>query len=156
MSTPPPAAAPAPKKTAGSAAGRYLFVFLVGLVAGIVAVVMVMRAIEQRRTWQDQYPHALMQLLSAQNAQFGADIDANRCAATDVLPRLQSLRSLANDLEPAFPDLRDDSRYTAHASRMRGVLDAGLAAPPGDCATAGALRKTIGDSCSACHQDFRG
>lgn len=156
MSTPPPAAAPAPKKPAPSAAGRYLFVFLLGLVVGIVAVVMVMRAIEQRRTWQDQYPHALMQLLHAQSAQLGAGIEANRCAATDILPRLQSLRSLANDLEPAFPDLRDDGRFTAHASRARRVLDAGIAAPPADCAAARALQKTLGDSCAACHQDFSG
>jgi hypothetical protein len=42
-----------------------------------------------------------------------ANTDQNRCAATDTLPHLQALRTMANDIEPAFPDLRDDARFTS-------------------------------------------
>ena len=155
MSTPPDAGLPvhAPKRP--SAAGRYLFVFLLGLVLGIVAIVMLLRTLESRKTWSDHYPHATMQLLSAQSAQLRDKITANRCAPADLLPHLQSMRSLGNDLEPAFPDLRDDQRFATHTSQFRATLDAALASPPLTCAAATAVADKIGESCKACHQDFR-
>src|SRR3546814_6545811 len=58
MSTPPEANPAKPAKP--SAASRYLFVFLVGLVIGAVALVMILRTVEARTTWQDHYPHAAM------------------------------------------------------------------------------------------------
>lgn len=139
-----------------SDAGRYLFLFLLGLVLGIVAVVMLLRALEARKTWRDHYPNATMHLFSAHMAQMREKIDANRCNPTDTLPHLQSLRSLGNDLEPAFADLRDDRRFARHAGQFRATLDATLASPPLNCAGANEAAKTIGESCSACHQDFRG
>src|SRR3546814_11348696 len=60
MSTPPEANPAKPAKP--SAASRYLFVFLVGLVIGAVALVMILRTVEARKTWQDHYPHAAMHL----------------------------------------------------------------------------------------------
>src|SRR3546814_5905219 len=51
MSTPPEASPAKPAKP--SAASRYLFVFLVGLVIGAVALVMILRTVEARKTWQD-------------------------------------------------------------------------------------------------------
>lgn len=160
MSTPaastPPPAPPAPPKKPASAASRYLFVFLVGLVVGIVAVVMLMRTLESRKTWQDHYPDSLMHLMHAQSDQYDMALKANRCTSADLLPRLQSLRSLANDLEPAFPDLREDQRFVGHAGAMRGALDAAIAAPPADCAAAAAAIEKVGESCGGCHQDFKG
>src|SRR3546814_10227710 len=60
MPTPPEASPAKPAKP--SAASRYLFVFLVGLVIGAVALVMILRTVEARKTWQDHYPRAAMQL----------------------------------------------------------------------------------------------
>ena len=79
----------------------------------------------------------------------------NRCAATDTLPHLQTLRAMANDIEPAFGDLRDDQRFSQHASDLRASLDAALANPPLNCAGVGTTLGKIGDDCKACHQDFR-
>lgn len=156
-STPEPdTTLPVPQaKPQASAAGRYLFLFLLGLVLGIVAVVMLLRALENRKTWRDHYPHASMQLLSAHVAQAREKIDANRCSPTDILPHLQSLRSLGNDFEPAFPDLRDDRRFVERAGNFRATLDAALASPPLNCAGAGETFATIGAACKECHQDFR-
>src|SRR5690606_5879478 len=87
MSTPKPQAtpidpsAPRPPRKPPSAAGRYLFLFLLGLVIGVVAVVMLLRALENRKGWQDHYPTAAMQLMSAHTAQLRQKLDANRCAA---------------------------------------------------------------------------
>lgn len=157
MSTPSDdrAQLPVPQPQKPSVAGRYLFLFLLGLVLGIVAVVMLLRALDARKTWRDHYPHAVMHLLSAHSAQLHEKISANRCNPTDTLPHLQALRSLGNDLEPAFPDLRDDRRLGEHASRFRATLDAALASPPLSCAGAGETASGVGESCKACHQDFR-
>src|SRR3546814_8061688 len=73
-----------------------------------------------------------MHLFDAHMAQLKASTEANRCGATDTLPHLQALRMVANDLEPAFGDLGEDTRFTRHASDLRAVLDSTLAAPPLD------------------------
>ena len=153
--TPPPASDAKPARKPPSAAAKYLFVFAIGLVLGMIAIVMLLRSLEARKTWQDHYPHALMHLLSAQTAQLRANAEANRCNPTDTLPFLQSLRSLGNDFEPAFPDLREDQRYAAHASQFRATLDATLASPPLGCEGFAQANKQIGEACKACHQDFR-
>lgn len=140
---------PAPKS---SAAMRYLFLFLLGLVVGAVGTVMAMRAIDAR---QDHYPVSVMRVMDAHADALGANAKANRCAATDTLPQLQALRTLANDIEPAFGDLREDARFAKHASDLRAALDAALANPPLNCDGVGIALKHIGEACKACHQDFR-
>lgn len=159
MSTPQPSATspgPSTPARAPSAASRYLFVFLLGLVIGIVTLVMVLRAFDGRKTWQDRYPVATMQLMSAHGAQLRQKLDANRCAATDALPHLQALRLLGNDLDPAFADLRENTRFAAHTGRFRATLDATLASPPMACEGLEAALDRIGEDCKACHADFRG
>lgn len=162
MSTPKPQAtpidpsAPRPPRKPPSAAGRYLFLFLLGLVIGVVAVVMLLRALENRKGWQDHYPVAAMQLMSAHTAQLRQKLDANRCAATDVLPHLQALRTIGNDLDPAFADLRDNTRFAAHTGSFRATLDKALTAPPMTCAGLKGTLDDIGKDCKACHTDFRG
>lgn len=138
-----------------SIASRYLFLFLLGLVLGAVSVVMALRAIEARKTWQDRYPYAAMQLMQAHVAQLDASTTANRCAATDTLPHLQALRTIANDIEPAFGGLRDDARFASHASKLRATLDDALSTPPLNCMGVGATSKQIGEACKACHLDYR-
>ncbi|GHB96353.1 cytochrome c [Thermomonas carbonis] len=139
-----------------SNAGRYLFLFLFGLALGAIGVVMLLRSLESRKTPQDLLPDALMHVQQWHMAQLKGDMDANRCNATDILPHLQALRVTANDLDAAFPDLRDDTRFTAASSAMRAATDKAIANPPLTCDGLGATMKSIGETCKACHQDFRG
>lgn len=132
---------------------KYLFIFLLGLIIGVVATVMALRAIEARR---DQFPGSVMQVQQWHFGRLRDSIEQNRCDATDTLPHLQSLRTMANDIEPAFPDLSDDKRFADHASKLRATLNAALSSPPLDCAGVGSTVKELGDACKACHQDFRG
>ncbi len=81
---------------------------LLGLVVGVIASVMVMRTLQQRK---DPYPQAVMQVMAAHTRALKDDVTQNRCAATDVLPHLQTMRALANDIEPAFKDMRDDPKF---------------------------------------------
>ena len=134
---------------------RYLFLLLIGLVLGIVGTVMTLQAIESGKSWRDRYPMATMHLLQAHSAQLGAKLDGNRCEVTDSLPHLQALRTLANDLEPAFPSLADDARFAGHAAAMRASLDRALASPPAGCEALKEAASTVGKSCRDCHQDFR-
>ncbi len=133
-------------------AGRYLFLFLFGLVVGAVAAVMLLRALQARA---DPFPDALMNVMAHQSGALRDAAKANRCSTSDSMPRLQSLRVLTNDLEPAFPGLTDDARFGVAASGLRAVLDEALAAPPQDCAQLAAVNERIGEGCKACHRDFR-
>ncbi len=134
---------------------KYLILLSVGLVIGVIATVMVLRAVEGRKDWQDHYPAAAMHLMAAHSAQLQVSLKANRCSAIDTLPHLRALRTIANDLEPAFPGLSDDTRFAGHASQLRATLDAALASPPLNCEGLVATTKEIGENCKACHQDFR-
>ncbi len=134
-----------------SAASRYLFLFLLGLIVGGIATVVVMRALQAR---QDPFPHALMHVMGKQSGMLRQNLDQTRCGLTDTLPRLQTLRFLGNDLELGFPGLKDDARFTQHASGFRAALDGALADTPQDCQGLTTTLAKVHDSCKACHQDF--
>ena len=135
-----------------SAAGRYLFLLVLGLVLGAIATVMILRTLEARK---DHFPDALMQVQSWHMDQLGADLKQNRCNATDILPHLQALRMTANDIDKAFADLGDDKRFGLASSDMRATMDRVIANPPLTCEGLGAAMKEIGRSCKGCHQDFK-
>ncbi|MEO6154317.1 MAG: hypothetical protein ABIP16_01140 [Thermomonas sp.] len=145
MSTPDPNRRP-------SNAGRYLFLLILGLAVGIFGTVMVLRAMEQKK---DHFPQALMQVQAWHMDQLGKDKGQNRCNATDILPHLQALRMTANDIDAAFPDLRDDPRFGKASSAMRATMDKVMTNPPLTCEGVGAAMKEIGQFCKGCHQDFK-
>ena len=134
------------------AGARYFFLFLVGLVVGAIGVVMAMRALDARK---DHFPESVMEVQQWHVGRLKASIDQNRCNATDTLPHLLALRTMADDIEPAFPDLQDDARFAKAASDLRAVLDQARANPPLNCAGVGKTMQDIGAACKACHQDFR-
>jgi cytochrome c556 len=143
--------APVPARRA-SAAYRYLFVAGLGLLVGLIATVMVSRALQAR---QDPFPTSLMQVMSRQTDLLRDAQAQNRCSLADSVPRLQTLRSLSNDLDLAFPALKDSAQFQQHASALRATLNTALAAPPTDCVAMGQLIEKIQTDCKACHQDFR-
>lgn len=134
---------------------KYIILVLIGLAIGVLATVMLLRTLEGRKTWQDHYPRAAMNMMGAHAAQMGGNIKANRCSTSDTLPHLQALRVVSNDLEPAFPGLADDARFAGHAGDLRATLDAALATPADNCEGLIQTAGEIGESCDACHQDFR-
>ena len=145
MSTPDPA-------TQQSNAGRYLFLLILGLVVGVIATVMALRALEARK---DHFPGALMEVQGWHMGQLKSAMEQNRCSASDVVPHLQALRMTANDLEPAFRDLRDDERFKTAAAAMRGAVDKAINAPPLSCESLAGTMKAVGDTCKGCHRDFK-
>ena len=145
MSTPEPTA----RK---SNAGRYLFLLLLGLAVGAIATVMVLRALNASK---NHFPGALMEVQGWHMGQLKTAMEQNRCSASDVVPHLQALRMTANDLEPAFADLRDDERFKSAAAAMRGAVDKAITAPPLSCESLAGTMKSVGDTCKGCHRDFK-
>ena len=130
------------------------FVFAYFALTAIGAIpVMALRALNERK---DHFPEALMHVQQWHMGQLKGDMEQNRCNATDILPHLQALRMTANDLDAAFPALRDDQRFAAASSAMRAAMDKAVANPPLTCEGVGAAMKDIGETCKGCHQDFRG
>ncbi|MBY4597189.1 cytochrome c [bacterium BD-1] len=131
---------------------RSLILVLVGLLAGFLLTVIGMNALRQGTA----YPNGVMAVMAAQMKGLDQSLKQNRCAATDLTPRLQTLRHLANDLEPAFLPTQDDERFIQHSTVLRASLDAALATPPADCAAAGVAINRVNSGCQACHRDFKG
>ncbi|KAA2284452.1 cytochrome c [Arenimonas fontis] len=131
---------------------RSVILVLIGLFLGVTGTLVLMNALRKGTA----YPNGVMAVMSAQMGALNNSLKQNRCAATDLLPRLQTLRHLGNDLEPAFLPTQDDERFIRHASELRAAVDAALAATPSDCAAASVVINRIGGTCKACHDDFRG
>lgn len=130
---------------------RSLILVLIGLFVGFAATLIGMNALRQGTA----YPNGVMAVMGAQMKGLQSSLKQNRCSASDLTPRLQTLRHLGNDLEPAFLPTQDDERFVSHASQLRAALDAALAAPPADCTAAGVVVDRVGAACQACHRDFK-
>ena len=147
MSTP---AESTPRKS--SAASRYLVVLLLGLVLGVIATVMSLRALEARK---DHFPGSVMTVQSWHMGKLRGNVETNRCNPTDTIPHLQTLRRMGDDVDFAFPDLAADERFSRHSANFRAVLDAAQANPPLSCESLGKTIGDIGGQCKACHDDFK-
>jgi hypothetical protein len=95
-----------------------------------------------------------MTVMGQQMKAMDRSIKANRCAAADLTPRLQTLRFVANDIEPAFAEVQEP-QFGRYAGDLRAAADAGLLATPASCAAAGATLARLDKACDACHRDFK-
>lgn len=130
---------------------RNAILIVLGLVIGIVGTATAMNALNRG-------PHmtkSVMQVMDYHMGGLQTTMQANRCAVSDTLPHLQSLRTISNDIEPVFALSTTDPKFKQHASELRARLDALLATPPADCHATDAAMTRIGGACKACHQDFR-
>ena len=142
-----------PKPQSGNAVGRYFFMLLLGLVLGAIATVMITNTLQARK---DHFPESIMTVMSWHMDQLKGNVEANRCTATDTIPHLQSLRRMADNLEPGFKATADaDAKFGQHASSLRNTLDGALSAPPSTCESLKKVMAQIGDGCKTCHQDFK-
>ncbi|MEO6173394.1 MAG: hypothetical protein ABIP02_09790, partial [Arenimonas sp.] len=82
------------------------------------------------------------------------NIKQNRCAPTDIIPHLQTLRYVGNDIEAAFGEMSDNDQFIRYASAFRESADAALIMPPANCAAAEAALSRIGKACENCHRDY--
>ena len=130
---------------------RWLIVLLVGLGVGVMCTAMAMNALSRTTA----YPRSVMVVIGQQFKALDKSVKQNRCATTDVTPRLQTLRYVANDIEPAFESLQGDAQFGRYAGDLRAAADAALMTPPASCAAAVAALNRIDKACDSCHRDYR-
>ena len=130
---------------------RWLIVLLVGLGVGVMCTAMTMNALSRSTA----YPRGVMVVIGQQFKALDKSVKQNRCATTDITPRLQTLRYVANDIEPAFESLQGDAQFGRYAGDLRAAADAALMTPPASCAAAVAALNRIDKACDSCHRDYR-
>jgi hypothetical protein len=131
---------------------RALVLFLVGLAVGAMGTLIALNALDRGT----DYPDAVMAMMGQQMKALDGSVKASRCASTDLTPRLQTLRFVANDIEPAFADLQKDAQFGRYAADLRAAADAALMAPPASCQAATAALSRLGKACDSCHRDYKG
>lgn len=130
---------------------RWLIVLLIGLGVGIMCTAMAMNALSRTTA----YPRGVMVVIGQQFKALDKSVKQNRCATTDITPRLQTLRFVANDIEPAFESMQNDQQFGRYAGDLRAAADAALMTPPASCAAATAALNRIDKACDSCHRDYR-
>lgn len=130
---------------------RALVLFLVGLAVGAACTLILINTLNRGTA----YPNAVMAMMGQQMKALDASVKQSRCASTDLTPRLQTLRFVANDVETAFADMQDEAQFGRYASDLRAVADASLMAPPANCKAAAAALSNLGKACDSCHRDYK-
>ena len=130
---------------------RLFVLFLIGLAVGALGTLAAVNALHRHTPWTK----ATMAVMGQQMKAMDQNAKANKCASTDFVPRLQTLRMVANDIEPAFAEETSDPQFGRYAADLRKAADTALAAPPTTCNTANAMISSLGKACDSCHRDFR-
>lgn len=130
---------------------RSLVLLLVGLFTG-AALALIGTNYLRRGT---AYPNGVMVVMGAQLKSMDRSITQARCTTPDFLPRLQTVRYIANEIEPAFAEMNEDTQFIRYASDLRAAVDTALATPPASCKAAAAALSQIDKTCDACHRDYK-
>ena len=131
---------------------RLIVLFLIGLAVGAAGTLIAINALNRQTPWSK----GTMAVIGHQMKGFGDNVKANHCAATDLVPKLRTMRLVANDIEPAFAEDGKDPQFGRYAADLRAAADAALAKPPTNCAEANAALTRLDKACDSCHRDFRG
>ena len=130
---------------------RSLVLLLVGLAVGALCTLILINTLNRGTA----YPNAVMAVMGQQMKALDKSVKQSRCASTDLTPRLQTLRFVANDIEPAFADMQDKAQFGRYASDLRAAADAALMTPPASCTAAVAAISNLGKACDSCHRDYK-
>ena len=101
------------------------------------------------------YPKGVMTVMGMKMSALKNNVKQNRCAPTDIIPHLQTLRYVGNDIEAAFGEMSDNDQFIRYASDFRASADGALTIPPANCAAAEAALSRLGKACENCHRDYK-
>jgi hypothetical protein len=130
---------------------RNVLLIVLGLVIGVAGTVMAMASLKHGPT----FPESLMKVQGHHMGALDGNVKSGHCAVADNLPHLQMLRSLANDIEPAFLPIEKEQDFRQKAGDLRANLDALIATPPATCVAVREAQEKISKACKACHDEFR-
>lgn len=130
---------------------RAVVLILIGLFIGALGAVAGISALKQGTP----YHSAVMTVFGQQMGALRGMREKNACPAQEIEHRLSLLRSIGEELEPAFLPVGDDAKFIEHAKAFRDALDAAQAHQASNCDALGEAMSGIGGTCKACHDDFR-
>ena len=131
---------------------RIVILFLVAMLVGAAGTLIAVNALNRQTPWSK----ATMSVIGHQMKGIDTSVKANRCTSPDLLPKLQTLRQVANDIEPAFAESITDPQFNRYAADLRAAADGALASPPANCQAASEILTRLDKACDSCHRDFRG
>lgn len=130
---------------------NYVITFAVALVLGIALTAIGMNYLNQG----PNYPKGVMTVMGMKMGALKNNLQQNRCAPTDIIPHLQTLRYVGNDIEAAFGEMSENDQFIRYASDFRSAADSALIMPPANCASAEAALSKMGKACENCHRDYK-
>lgn len=130
---------------------NFVITFAVAFVLGIALTAIGMNYLNKG----PDYPKGVMTVMGMKVSALKNNIQQNRCAPTDIIPHLQTLRYVGNDIEAAFGEMSDNDQFIRYASDFRSAADGALGMPPANCAAAEAALSKLGKACENCHRDYK-
>jgi hypothetical protein len=130
---------------------NFVITFAIAFVLGIALSVIGLN-------YLNKGPHndeAVMTIMGMKMGALKNNIQQNRCTPTDIIPHLQTLRYVSNDIEAAFGEMNNNEQFIRYASDLRAAADSALTIPPANCAAAEAALSKIGKACENCHRDYK-
>jgi cytochrome c556 len=129
---------------------RSLILFVIGIALGAACTAYGVNALNRRSAYSD----GVMTVMGHQMKSLGQNLKQNHCTPSDLTTQLQTLRLVANDIEPAFASMQGDAQFGRYASDLRAAADSALAAPLTSCALASAAVDKVDKACDSCHRDY--
>ncbi|MEO8002082.1 MAG: hypothetical protein ABI644_09400 [Arenimonas sp.] len=130
---------------------NFVITFAIAFVLGIALTAIGMNYLNNG----PDFPKGVMTVMNMKVTALKKNIQQNRCAPTDIIPHLQTLRYVGNDIEAAFGEMSNNDQFIRYASDFRATADGTLQMPPANCATAEAALNKIGKACENCHRDYK-
>nr|WP_282452944.1 cytochrome c [Lysobacter sp. CAU 1642] len=124
---------------------------LLGLMIGAFATLSVLNALRPATA----FPKGVMALFGHHLGAARDQVTAGKCDA-DLARHVEALAILSRDVRPAFlPIGEQDELFGDYADKLQQAAESARQTALTDCAEAGEALGRIGDSCKACHRDFK-
>lgn len=130
---------------------RAVVLILIGLFIGALGAVAAITALKQGTPYHD----AVMTVMGQQMGALRGMREKNTCPAQEIAHRFALLRSMGEELEPAFLPMGDDAKFIERAKAFRDAVDVAQAKQAASCDALGEAMSGIGGTCKGCHEDFR-
>ncbi len=130
---------------------RSLILLILGLAFGAVCTGVAMNALAQRSA----YARGVMQVMQHHYAELRNAQRTGRCEAATTTRAREALRLLDEEIERSvYGDGTPDPPFREYTDRLRSAV-ADLGDGPKSCAELAPVVNRVGDSCDACHRQYR-
>jgi hypothetical protein len=130
---------------------RSLILLILGLAFGAVCAAIAMNALAQRSA----YARGVMQVMQHHYAELRNAQRTSRCEATTIARAHETLRLLSDEIEGSvYGDSTPEPPFREYSDRLRSAV-ADLGDGTKSCAELGPVINRVGDSCDACHRQYR-